>query len=134
MKKHGTWIPTAWPHDGLKRAPDGRGSLVALKDMYRAQGLYMLKKHAQYKDERKNSLDASIAEMTEYMKTGRFKVFSNLSEWFAEKRMYHREDGVIKQTHDDIISATRYAFMMRRYARIRPAPFQNKRPKSPIVS
>lgn len=131
MKKHGDWIPTAWPHDGLSRE---KGSLVPLKNQYRSHGLYMLKEHAQYPDARANSLDVSLQEMYEYMRTGKFKVFSTLPLWFEEKRMYHRDAGLVIKKRDDIISATRYAFMMRRYAQPRPAPVANRpRFKGPIV-
>ena len=50
------------------------------------------------------------------MRTGRFKVFKHLNEWFDEKRMLHRKDGKIVPERDDIESATRYAVMMLRCA------------------
>lgn len=117
MKKHGLWIPNAWPHDGMKRDP---GSGKALKDQYRKHGLRMLREHAHYPDERGNHREPATIEMYEWMRTGRFKVFSNLSQWFEEKHLYHRKDGQIVAAYDDILSATRYAFMMRRYARHTP--------------
>ena len=49
-----------------------------------------------------------------YMQSGRFKVTSHLSEWFGEFRDYYRKDGVIVKEADDLMAATRYAFMMRR--------------------
>ena len=51
------------------------------------------------------------------MRTGRFKVFNHLNDWFEEKRMLHRKDGKIVPERDDIESATRYAVMMLRCAR-----------------
>ena len=48
--------------------------------------------------------------------TGRFKCFSNLNDWFEEFRMYHRKDGKIIKERDDLMSATRIAVMMQRYA------------------
>ena len=50
------------------------------------------------------------------MRTGRFRVFEHLDEWFAEKRLLHRKDGRIVARNDDLESATRYAVMMLRYA------------------
>ncbi|MND95533.1 hypothetical protein D3C81_2119100 [compost metagenome] len=51
------------------------------------------------------------------MEKGTFKVFKNLSGWFDEKLNYHRdEDGHIVKVQDDLLSATRYAYMMRRFA------------------
>lgn len=114
LKKHGEWIPNAWPHDGIQRDP---GSGKALKDLYRGHGLHMLKEHAHYRDERGNHREPGVIEMFEYMRTGRFKVFGHLTQWFEEKRLYHRKDGQIVAKKDDILSATRYAFIMRRYAR-----------------
>ena len=131
MKKHGEWIPNAWPQDGLQRE---KSSNVALKDQYRKHSLYMLRDYAQYPDARGNSREASLIEMYEYMRTGKFRVFSNLSQWFEEKRMYHRKDGLVVAKYDDLLSATRYGFMMRRVAIAKP-PVAPVRPKfnGPIV-
>jgi hypothetical protein len=57
-------------------------------------------------------------EMIERMQTGRFKVFRGLADWFEEYRLYHRKDGLVVKLADDLISATRYALMMRRYAEV----------------
>jgi hypothetical protein len=61
-------------------------------------------------------------------------VFSNQSQWFEEKRLYHRKDGKIVAKYDDILSATRYAFTMRRFARHKPI-FRTPKPriKRPIL-
>ena len=118
LKKHGVWIPNAWPHDGMQR---DKGSGIALKDHYRKHGLYMLKDHAQYEDKDKgNHVEPGIIEMLEYMRTGRFKVFSTCSQWFEEKRLYHRKDGQVVKQYDDLMDATRYAFVSRRYAKVKP--------------
>jgi phage terminase large subunit-like protein len=124
LKKHGDWIPIAWPHDGMIR---DKGSGKALKDQYRSHGLYMLREHAHYLDERGNHREPGVIEMYEWMRTGRFKVFSPLSQWLEEKRLYHRKDGQIVAMKDDLLSATRMAFIMRRYARHAPAPKVVKR-------
>jgi len=132
MKKHGDWVPNAWPHDGMQR---DKGSGIALKDMYRRHGLYMLKEHAHYPDERGNHREPGVIEMYEWMRTGRFKVFSTLSQWFEEKRLYHRKDGKIVDQFDDIMSATRMAFIMRRYAKTQPTLTARgpRPPRKPIV-
>jgi phage terminase large subunit-like protein len=118
LNRHGNWIPNAWPHDGMQR---DKGSGIALKDQYRKHKVYMLKEHAHYLDERGNHREPGVIEMYEYMKTGKFKVFSHLSDWFEEKRLYHRKDGQIVPKYDDLLSATRMAFIMRRYAKPRPS-------------
>ena len=64
-----------------------------------------------------NSVEAGLVEIYSRMEKGTFKVFSHLTPWFEEKMNYHRkEDGTIAKVNDDILSATRYAYMMRRYA------------------
>ena len=136
LKKHGIWIPIAWPHDGLER--DRGESGIALKDHYRRHGAFMLKEHAHYPDDRGNSREPGLIEMYEYMRTGKLKVFSHLSQFFEEKRFYHRESksgeaGKTVAKNDDIISAARYAWMMRRYARVPPQKIRPQVPGGPIM-
>ncbi|MCY1444476.1 hypothetical protein D9M71_609490 [compost metagenome] len=62
-------------------------------------------------------VEIGLVELYERMTTGRFKVFSHLSDFFEEKMSYHRDEtGKIVKLNDDILSATRYAYMMRRNA------------------
>ncbi|KKK48751.1 hypothetical protein LCGC14_3141960, partial [marine sediment metagenome] len=61
-------------------------------------------------------------------------VFSHCTRWFEEMRLYHRKDGQIVKQYDDLMDATRYAFMMRRYAKVKPPDAPRKRKFSgPIV-
>lgn len=120
VKPWGAWLPWAWPHDGLQH---DKGSGLALKEQYRAQGLKMLKDKATHppaKNELEgtggNSVEAGIMDLLDRMQTGRFKVFKHLNDWFEEFRMYHRKDGKIVKLDDDLMSATRYANMMKRFA------------------
>jgi hypothetical protein len=55
-------------------------------------------------------------DLLQRMEDGKFKVFSTLSEWWMEFRMYHRKEGKIVPLHDDLMSATRYAGMSLRFA------------------
>lgn len=72
-------------------------------------------------------------DMLERMQTGRFKVFSHLTLWFEEFRLYHRKDGKVVKLRDDLMSATRYALMMLRKAKVRPVPAQQTRdPWAPL--
>ena len=64
--------------------------------------------------------------MLDRMQTGRFKVFETVGDFFEEFRLYHRKDGKIVKERDDLISATRYALMMKRFATIKPADGQWK--------
>jgi phage terminase large subunit-like protein len=112
VRPWGTWLPFAWPHDGLQH---DKGSGQQLAAQYRAQGLKMLPVRATFENGT-SGLEAGIAEMLERMQTGRLKVFANLREWFEEFNLYHRKDGLIVKQNDDLLSATRYAMMMRRSA------------------
>lgn len=116
IKPWGDWIPCAWPHDGLQH---DKGSGLALAEQYRSQGLEMLPEHATH-EEGGNGLEAGVLEMLDRMQTGRFRVFAHHDEWFEEFRLYHREDGRIVKLRDDLLSATRYALMMRRHAIVEP--------------
>ena len=118
VKPWGAWLPWAWPHDGLQH---DKGSGIQLAAQYRSQGLRMLGVHAQFEDG-SNGLEAGIAEMLDRMQTGRLKVFAHLADWWEEFRLYHRKEGLIVKERDDILSATRYGVMMRRFAEV-----QNKR-------
>lgn len=120
VKPWGAWLPWAWPHDGLQH---DKGSGEALKEQYKAQGLKMLKDKATHppaKNEEEgtggNSVEAGVMDLLDRMQTGRLKVFGHLNDWFEEFRMYHRKDGKIVKLEDDLLSATRYASMMKRFA------------------
>ena len=83
----------------------------------------MLGVHAQF-DDGSVSVEAGLADMLIRMESGRFKVFKHLTDWFDEYRLYHRKDGSVHKEGDDLMSATRYAIMMLRYAKtdIPPKP------------
>jgi phage terminase large subunit-like protein len=112
VRPWGDWLPWAWPHDGLQH---DKGSGEQLAKQYAAAGLRMLATRATFEDGT-NGLEAGVQEMNDRMLTGRLKVFAHLDEWFEEFNMYHRKDGLIVKEADDILSATRYAMMMRRFA------------------
>lgn len=126
LKAWGEWIPWAWPHDGLAH---DKGSGEQLATLYRQQGLNLTSERAQFEDG-SNGVEAGIYEMLDWMQTGRFKVFSHLHEWWEEFRLYHRDDGEIVKERDDLMSATRYAFMMRRFAIPQPRAHQSLRPRT----
>lgn len=115
VKPWGNWLKWSWPHDGLQH-DKGSGQQLALQ--YKDQGLNMLPERATF-DDGSNGVEAGIAEMFDRMQTGRLKVFSHLNDWFEEFRLYHRKDGIIVKENDDLISATRYAMMMKRFAGIK---------------
>lgn len=116
IKPWGSWIPCAWPHDGLQH---DKGSGEALKAQYQAQGLNMLSQRATFEDGGAG-VEAGIMAMLDRMLTGRWKVFTSCGGWLGEMRVYHRVDGLIRKVKDDRISASRYALMMLRCAETRP--------------
>ncbi len=107
----------AWPHDGLQH---DKQSGKQLRHAYEEHGLNMLSKQAQFPDGG-NGVEAGLQFILERMQTGRFKVFSHLTEWFDEFRLYHRKtmpDGSSKivKLRDDLMDATRYGVMCLRFA------------------
>ena len=113
LKPWGDWLPWSWPHDGLQH---DKGSGEQLAKQYKGHGLNMLPERATF-DDGTNGVEAGIADMLDRMQTGRWKVFSTCPLWFEEFRLYHREDGKIVKERDDVISASRYALMMKRFAK-----------------
>lgn len=107
-------LPWAWPHDGLQH--DKQSGVQTAAD-YRAKGLDMLPARATF-DDGSNGVEIGLQQLLERMQTGRFKVFAHLNDWFEEQQSYHRKDGAVVKEADDLMAATRYAYMMRRYARV----------------
>lgn len=129
IKPWGSWIPCAWPHDGLQH---DKGSGEALRDQYQAQGLAMLPEKATFIDGG-NGVEAGLMDMLDRMQTGRWKVFSTCGGWLQEFRLYHRLDGKIVKERDDRISASRYGLMMLRFAKRKPNASRMVMPKLGIV-
>jgi phage terminase large subunit-like protein len=111
-------IPWAWPRDGRRETIEGAGKPLA--DQFSKLGLDMLFEHAQFEDG-SVSVEAGLMLMLDRMRTGRFKVFRHLLDWFEEFRLYHRKDGLVVKEGDDLMAATRYWIMMLRSARMRQA-------------
>jgi phage terminase large subunit-like protein len=128
IRSKGEWIPMAWPGDGMNETAAG----PALAQQYRGERVNMRAERAQFPPDPLNparsvvSVEAGLQEILTLMETGRFKVFSHLEDWFEEFRMYHRDNGKIVKKVDDLMDATRYAFMDRRFASTDP-----KRKKKP---
>lgn len=116
IKPWGNWIPVAWPHDGLQH---DKKSGEQLAESYRQQDLPMLDEKSTFEDG-SNGVEAGLMQMLERMQTGRWKVFSTCTQWFEEFRIYHRKDGLVVKERDDVLCASRYAFMMRRFAITKP--------------
>jgi hypothetical protein len=109
--KHLRW---AWPRDGRRQTLEGAG--IPLMEQYRDQGLDMLWEHSQFEDG-SVSVEVGLLQWLDRMKSGRFKVFRELNDFWEEFRLYHRRDGKVFAENDDLLCAVRYALMMLRYAR-----------------
>lgn len=115
VKAWGNWLKWSWPHDGLQH---DKGSGEQLAKLYNDQGLNMLPERATFEDGT-FGVEAGVQDMLDRMQTGRLKIFSHLNDWFEEFRLYHRKDGLIVKENDDLISATRYAIMMKRFSTVK---------------
>jgi phage terminase large subunit-like protein len=115
MRPRGLQVPVAWPQDGHQRE-EFDGKLAPLAKIYANYGAKMLGHHATFEDG-SNSTEIGILQMEERFKTSRLKVFSTLTDWFEEYRIYHRKDGEIVKIKDDLMSATRVGIMAKRFAK-----------------
>lgn len=109
-------VPVAWPRDGVNREKSSGQPLAA---SYRQFGLQMLNEHATW-PAGGYSLYAGITELHNLMQARRWHVNRSCRDWFGEYRMYHFRDGKIVPRDDDLLDASRYAYMMRR--RAKPVP------------
>ena len=128
------FIPVAWPHDGLNTE---KGTGIPLHNQYRKHGARMMIDSARYDDDigGAQKVEPIVIEIDERIRTGRFRVFSHLADFFEEYRNYHRDEhGKIVPVKDDILSALRAGMIMLRYAR-RPVSVVPKirRYTSPIL-
>lgn len=113
VKKWADGVPTAWPLDGLQTE---KGSGRQQKAYYKEAGFKMCSDYATWPDG-SNGVEAGLFEILDLMRKGKFKVFAGLREWVEEFLQYHRDEkGNIVKVRDDLLDATRYAYMMRRHA------------------
>lgn len=98
IKARGEWIPGVIdPASKGGSQKDGEQLLT----LYMAEGLNLTKAN--------NSVEAGLLETQQMIATGRLKVFPHLTNWFAEYRLYRRnEKGVIVKKNDHLMDATRY--------------------------
>lgn len=101
VKARGIWIPGV-----IDPAANGRSQIDGerLFVLYSNEGLNILRAD--------NSVEAGIYAVWERLETGRLKVFSTCTNWFAEHRIYRRdENGKIVKKKDHAMDATRYGVM-----------------------
>lgn len=131
IKQRGEWVPVAWPHDALQHE---KGTGFQIAEQYRTLGINMLHEMAQFEEigtegetrVSRVSVEAGLFEMLQRMQSGRWKVFSTMTDWLQEFRIYRRDEHGVVKLIDDSISASRYAMMMKRYASTAPDPSKNR--------
>lgn len=102
----GNYIPVIYPHDGDNTE---KGSGDTLAEIYQGLGVNMFIKFTN--DDGTNYVEPGILEISERLKTGRLKIFSNCAGIFKEYRKYHRKNGKIHKIDDDLMDALRYAVL-----------------------
>ena len=108
----GLRVPVAWPHDGNQH---DKGSGLPLAQQYKNFGANMLASHAVNHGSKMNSVEPALEEIREFMFGGRMTIAGHNGELLDELRNYHRdEDFRLVKQRDDLVSAMRYAIMMRR--------------------
>ena len=125
MRKRGSWIPFAYPHDLMRESGAERGKVYEedkksegykYKTMYEDNGIHFTPHNAKTKEGSIN-VENGIVEVRQRMVTGRLKIARHLFELWKEKQVYRYGEDLkpIKQK-DDLMDAMRYAVIMLRYA------------------
>ena len=98
IKARGDWIPGVIDPAARGRSQsDGKSLMV----QYESLGLNLAMAD--------NSVEAGIYDVWERLSTGRLKVFSTMSNWLAEQRLYRRDEkGKIVKKFDHLMDCTRY--------------------------
>jgi Terminase RNaseH-like domain len=113
----GLRVPVAWPHDG---ATHDKGSGLSLAGQYKGFGANMLPKHATNHGTNQYNVEPALEEIRALMYAGKLTIAPHNGELIEELRHYHRnEDFKIVKQRDDLVSALRYAIMMRRNGKAR---------------
>ena len=109
-------VPVVWPHDGNNRE---KGTGETLAAQYKKEGLLMTPTHSTWPDGGL-SVEAGITEIMQREETARFRVAAHLEDYFTERRLYHRKDGLIVKGMEDVLDATRIGVMGKRFGKAVP--------------
>ena len=113
IKARGEWV-----HGVIDPASRGKSQKDgdALFDLYQGYGLHI--------SPADNSVQVGLDSVWAALSSGRLKVMQHLSNWFAEYRLYRRDErGNIVKANDHLMDCTRYLVRSGRpVARVRPAP------------
>lgn len=111
IKARGIWVPGV-----IDPASRGRGQRDGerLIDDYRGLGLQL--------SAAENAVESGLYAVWERLSTGRLKVFSTLSNWLSEYRIYRRDEkGRVVKKFDHAMDATRYLIVSGlEYAKVKP--------------
>lgn len=110
----GDQIPCQFPHDAFKHDAGGSGKqFIKLYEDQCVKTVPVTFSNPPTADGKNggNSVEVGIHWMLTKMQEGKLKVFSTCRKWIQEKATYHRENGKIIALQDDMISASRYAFL-----------------------
>ena len=104
----------AWPHDMNKRESSGE----ALAKQYKDDGALMLETYATNPGTKDFSIWPRLNEIRELMISGMLVINSCNVDLLDELRNIHRgADGKVVKLNDDLVSALRYALMMKKHGR-----------------
>ena len=120
IKQRGAWIPGVV--DPAARGRSQRDG-TQLLELYRKAGLDL--------EPAVNAVEAGIFACEQLMYGGRLKVFTSLSNWYSEFRMYRRDqEGRIVKEFDHLMDAFRYLIMS---GRDRMKTKQTPRPEPRLI-
>lgn len=118
----GKWIPVAYPHDFMRNSgvstinDETKTEGWLYKEIFAKYGINFTDHNAKTVND-SIKVEAGIIEVRQAMFEGKFKVARHLTEWFKEKATYlYKDDNTPLKERDDLLDATRYAYIMRRYA------------------
>lgn len=104
IRARGAWIPGVLDPAARGRMPGDGDTLL---NIYRRFGLNLTPANNRVAGEY-----GGIAEMWGRLSSGRLKVFSTLTNWLGEFRIYRRDDkGKIVKANDHLMDASRYLVM-----------------------
>ena len=120
IKARGAWIPGVIDPSASHK----RSEFETTLEMYDREGIILSPAN--------NAVEPGIAEVQQRIATGRLKVFDNLLNFFAEYRIYRRdENGKIVKKKDDLMDAMRYLCLSgTAVAVIKPDPMAEYRTES----
>lgn len=118
IRAPGNWIPGFIDPASRGRSQKDGSQLV---NDYRDLGLML-----QYAD---NAVEAGLYSVWNRLSTGRLKVFSSLSNWLTEFRLYRRDErGRVVKENDHEMDCTRYLESRLQLMKAKPVPKQSPEP------